>query len=55
MTKIAVQPLPNKIGTADISDPQLKRVAMLFMENFLSLSRQLKQVQAAVAELQKGG
>lgn len=37
--------LPHKFGTAEISSPELKKVAMQCMENFLALARQMSEVQ----------
>ena len=53
--KIITKPLPHKVGTADIANPELKRVAMLFMENFKSLDTRLAAVERAITENQKGG
>lgn len=55
MTNITTKPLPNKVGTADIANPELKRVAMLFMENFKSLDARLSSVERAINENQRKG
>lgn len=54
-TQIKMKPLPHKVGTADIKNVELKRVAMLFMENFNSLHGQVRQLYKAVEELQRKG
>jgi hypothetical protein len=53
MTKVETKPLPNKVGTADIANAELKRVAKLLMEDIISLKQQLETAQAAVRELQR--
>lgn len=53
--KITTKPLPHKVGTADIANPELKRVSMLFMENFKSLDARLAAVERAITENQKKG
>ena len=53
MIKVETKPLPNKVGTADIANTELKRVVMLFMENIVSLKQQLETAQAAIRELQR--
>lgn len=47
--------IPHKIGTADIANPELKRVAMLLMENIKSLDTRLAAVEKAVNDNQKKG
>ena len=53
--KITTKPLPHKVGVADIANPELKKVAMLFMENFKSLDVRLSAVEKAVNDNQKKG
>lgn len=55
MTSVVSKPLPHRVGTADIANPELKRVTMLLMENIVSLKKQLEAAQNAVRELQRGG
>ena len=55
MTKIITAPLPHKIGTADIKNAELKRIAMLLMENFKSTDKRLVAVERAINEIQKKG
>lgn len=45
--------LPHKFGTAEISSPELKKVAMQCMENFLAISRQMAEVQMNVAAIMR--
>lgn len=47
--------LPHQFGTADIASPELKKVAMMIMEDIKFLHRQLASVQAAIREMKKGG
>lgn len=49
------KPLPHKVGAADIANPELKRVVMLFMENFKSLDARLSAVEKSVNDNQKKG
>ena len=53
MTAVVSKPLPHKVGNASITSGDLKTVVMQFMENFLSLHRQLAELQEAVRELQR--
>ena len=53
MTVVVSKPLPHKVGNASIISGELKTVVMRFMENFLSLHRQLAELQEAVRELQR--
>ena len=53
MTAVVSKPLPHKVGNASIASGELKTVVMQFMENFLSLYRQLAELQEAVRELQR--
>ena len=55
MTKVETKPLPNKVGTADIANAELKKIAMLFMENFKSLDVRLSAVEKAVNDNQRKG
>lgn len=48
------RPLPHKVGVSDISNPELKRVAMLFMENFKSLDSRLAALERQ-ARTRNGG
>lgn len=48
--KIHTKPLPHKVGTADIANPELKKVAMLFMENFKSLDVRLAAVERKLSQ-----
>lgn len=52
---VVSKPLPHQVGTADIASPELKRVAMLFMENFKSLDARLSAVEKAINDDQKKG
>lgn len=47
--------IPHKIGTADIANPELKRVAMLLMENIKSLDNRLAALERTVNEERKKG
>ena len=53
MTTIVYKDLPHKVGTAEISSPELKKVTMQFMENFLALGGQVSALQQVAAELQR--
>lgn len=53
--KITTKPLPHKVGVADIVNPELKKIAMLFMENFKSLDKRLSAVEKAINDDQKKG
>lgn len=53
--KIITKPLPHKVGVADIANPELKKIAMLFMENFKSLDVRLSAVEKAINDDQKKG
>ena len=55
MMDVITAPLPHRVGTADIANPELKRVALLLMENIVALKKQLEAAQAAIRELQRGG
>ena len=52
MIKVETKPLPNKVGTADIANAELKKVTMLLMENINSMKKQQETAQAAIRELQ---
>ena len=52
---VKTSPLPHKVGTADIANPELKRIAMLFMENFKALDRRIAAVERVVNNQKKGG
>lgn len=43
--------LPHKVGSAEIVSPELKKVVMQFMENFLALGGDVSTLQRAVKEL----
>ena len=47
--------LPHRVGVSDIANPELKRVAMLFMENFKSLNTRLAAVEKTVKDSQNKG
>lgn len=53
MKTIVTKPLPHKIGSASISNAELRKVAMLLMENCVILAKQLADLQEAVRELQR--
>lgn len=53
--KIRTRHLPHKVGVADIANPELKKIAMLFMENFKSLDARLSAVEKAINDDQKKG
>lgn len=53
--RITTKSLPHKVGVADIANPELKKVAMLFMENFKSLDARLSAVEKAINDDQKKG
>lgn len=53
MTTIVYKDLPHKVGTAEIASPELKKVTMQFMENFLALGGQVSALQQVAAELQR--
>lgn len=55
MSKVITKPLPHKIGVADIANPELKRVAMLFMENFKVLDTRIAALERAWNNQKKGG
>lgn len=53
MTPTVIKPLPHRVGVADIASPELKRVTMLFMENFESIARQLSEVQGVATAMKR--
>jgi hypothetical protein len=53
MTPTVTKPLPHMVGVADIANPELKRVTMLFMENFKSIARQLSEVQGVATAMKR--
>ena len=53
--KIITKPLPHKVGVTDITNPELKKIVMLFMENFKSLDTRLSAVEKAINDDQKKG
>lgn len=53
--KIITKPLPHKVGVTDIANSELKKIAMLFMENFKSLDVRLSAVEKAVNDNQRKG
>ena len=53
--RMITKPLPHKIGVADIANPELKRVAMLFMENFKALDTRIAALERAWNNQKKGG
>lgn len=50
---VTTKPLPHKVGIADIANPELKRITMLFMENFTSLDSRLAKVEKVINDNQK--
>lgn len=52
MIKVVTSPLPHKVGTAEISNAELKKITMLLMEDINSLKQQQETAQAAIRELQ---
>lgn len=53
MSKRVSGGLPHKIGTADISSAELKRVVMQFMENFNALDKRTKELERKVTEMDR--
>lgn len=50
MSQVNTKNLPHKVGIADIANPELKRVAMLFMENFKSLDRRIAALERKISQ-----
>lgn len=53
MSSMTSNVLPHQIGVSDIANPELKKVAMLFMENFKSIARQMTEVLSVSAMMKR--